>query len=118
LDDATIKGRAAPPVGRTGDSSKLRKSLPVAKPLEGNPYRDLETVLGSDVLITSRPASDKPLRKADSAPKQSDGLIDLQRARVRRNAQEAPPWLWKAVVGGLLLAAGMIALYVWIVSNR
>jgi hypothetical protein len=97
----------------------VRKSLPVAKSLDENPYRDLETVLGSDVLITSRPASDKLQRKAaDSALKQSDGLIDLQRARGRRNPQDAPPWLWPAVIGGLILAALMLALYMWIVSHR
>jgi eukaryotic-like serine/threonine-protein kinase len=117
LDDATIAGRSA--LQRPSDSSKQRKSLPVAKALEPNPFKDLETVLGSDVLVTSRPASDKQQPKApDSAPKNLSGHIDLQRARTRRNTQEAPPWLWWAIGLGLLLAAAMLALYLWIVSGR
>jgi hypothetical protein len=79
----------------------------------------LETVLGSDILVTSRPASDKSLSKAPgSAPKHLSGHIDLQRARTRRNTQEAPPWLWWAIGLGLLLAGAMLALYMWIVSGR
>jgi hypothetical protein len=116
LDDATIAGRSA--LQRPGDSSK-RKALPVAKSLEPNPFKDLETVLGSDILVTSRPASDKSQSKApDSAPKQLSGHLDLKRAQLRRNSQEAPPWLWWAIGLGLLLAGAMLALYMWIVSGR
>ncbi len=68
IDRETIKGK--PDSGTKSDSDKIR-SLPVARSLEENPYRDLDFVTDPSPPRT-RPGSERPSKEKDKGDKGKD----------------------------------------------